>query len=218
MFLAKTANSQGFIDEVFDNVECVGCTATNGDFIAINTTPGLVVTGKDFILDAGGRVRGTVTDGTIPLPGITVRSTGRTARSRRARRPTASAPMSARAGSRPGTTWSGQKTARASSIAFTTASPALAAASRACPAPSSRCSRLRSGTGRRHCGGRGHLTEWRRLCPQPGGGISGTVTRTSDSSPLQGVFVQVYTEGGTFISSSRDQRSGEIPAQGVADR
>jgi hypothetical protein len=64
--------SQGFANEVFDNVACSGCSPTSGTPITVAagaTTPNI-----DFVLAPGGRVSGRVTDLATgsPLAGVTV--------------------------------------------------------------------------------------------------------------------------------------------------
>ncbi len=68
-----TSNSQGFVNEVYNNVVCLSCSVTSGTPIGVTlgeTTPGI-----DFALSPGGEIAGTVTDaGTgMPLSGISVR-------------------------------------------------------------------------------------------------------------------------------------------------
>jgi hypothetical protein len=73
-YYARTRNSQGYIDEVYNNIACPlsVCTVTSGTPIAV--TVGTTTTGIDFGLALGGRIRGTVTDvGTgLPLAGVAV--------------------------------------------------------------------------------------------------------------------------------------------------
>ncbi len=61
-YFARTSNSQGYVDELFDNLSCAGgaCSVTTGTPIAVQagTTAGNV----DFALAAGGRVSGTLID------------------------------------------------------------------------------------------------------------------------------------------------------------
>jgi hypothetical protein len=71
-YIVVTAGSHAFVNEVYDNIPCVGqrefgeggtcafTTIASGTPIAV--TPGSVTTGVNFALAFGGAVRGTVTD------------------------------------------------------------------------------------------------------------------------------------------------------------
>jgi 5-hydroxyisourate hydrolase-like protein (transthyretin family) len=70
-YYAKTSNSQGLVDKLYDNVACVACGVISGKGIAV--TLGTTTTGVNFSLAAGGGISGTVTDAsTAPIGGITV--------------------------------------------------------------------------------------------------------------------------------------------------
>jgi hypothetical protein len=73
-FLA-TSNEEGFVNELYDNVPCVGdCSAVTAGTPLVLAT-GQAVTGRDFALTVGGRIAGSVTaaSGGAPLSGIGVR-------------------------------------------------------------------------------------------------------------------------------------------------
>jgi hypothetical protein len=60
-YYARTSNSLGLIDELYDDVECVGgCSLARG--AAITVSVGATTSGIDFALGAGRRIEGTVTD------------------------------------------------------------------------------------------------------------------------------------------------------------
>ncbi len=60
-FYAATENSQGYFDELYDNLPCTGgCDPTTGAPIAV---AGSMRTGINFALATGGAISGTVTDG-----------------------------------------------------------------------------------------------------------------------------------------------------------
>ena len=65
-YFARTNNSQGFVDELFDNITCINCNPTTGTPITV--TAGATTTGKNFALAAGGRIAGTVTDAATSAP------------------------------------------------------------------------------------------------------------------------------------------------------
>src|SRR5207248_973923 len=71
-YYAKTTNSQGFIDQCYIGVPCnLSADATNGTSFTVtapNTTSGI-----NFALSAGGRISGTITNGSPTMqPGSTV--------------------------------------------------------------------------------------------------------------------------------------------------
>ncbi len=66
-YYARTSNSKGYIDELYNNIACPGsCTATSGT--AITVTVGMTTSGIDFGLARGGGITGTVTDAGTGLP------------------------------------------------------------------------------------------------------------------------------------------------------
>ena len=71
-YFARTRNSQGYIDEVYNNINCLDCNPTSGTPITV--TAGATTSGINFALATGGRISGNVTDGgtAAPLAGINV--------------------------------------------------------------------------------------------------------------------------------------------------
>jgi uncharacterized surface anchored protein len=68
-YFIKTQNELGFVDELFDNLECPGtisCITTSGT--AVPVTVGATTTGRDFALAPGGNITGTVTNAVTGLP------------------------------------------------------------------------------------------------------------------------------------------------------
>jgi hypothetical protein len=66
-YYVSTSNSQGYINEVYDDIGCLPyCNATAGLPVAV--APGAATSGIDFQLAAGGRVSGRVTDAATGLP------------------------------------------------------------------------------------------------------------------------------------------------------
>ena len=59
-YYAKTSNSVGYVDRIYDDIPCLGCGVTSGQPIV--TVAGQVRTGIDFALAKGGAIAGTVTD------------------------------------------------------------------------------------------------------------------------------------------------------------
>ena len=69
---ADPSSSQGYIDELYDDIPCLGCDPTTGTPIAVtapNDTPGI-----DFALEPGGSISGTVTEESSgdPVTSVTV--------------------------------------------------------------------------------------------------------------------------------------------------
>jgi hypothetical protein len=67
-YRATTSNGSDFIDELYDNLPCPqgDCDVTAGTAIAV--TQGHETSGRDFALDRGGRILGTVTEAATGLP------------------------------------------------------------------------------------------------------------------------------------------------------
>jgi hypothetical protein len=74
-YYARTSNSLGYIEELYDDSSCPGgaCTVTGGSPITVAL--GSTTTGADFGLARGGRISGTVKDAAtgLPLSGLMVR-------------------------------------------------------------------------------------------------------------------------------------------------
>ncbi len=74
-YYARTSNTLGYIEELYNDISCPGgvCTVTTG--APISVTAGSTTTGIDFGLLSGGRISGTVTDvaGGVPLANVQVR-------------------------------------------------------------------------------------------------------------------------------------------------
>lgn len=70
-YVARTTNSVGFVDEIYDNLRCAGCPVTSGRQFFVTT--GNATTGIDFALSRGGSLTGQVqADGGALLSGVTV--------------------------------------------------------------------------------------------------------------------------------------------------
>jgi protocatechuate 3,4-dioxygenase beta subunit len=70
VYYARTSNTQGYVNEVFDNLACAPCLYSGtGITVAVGST-----STADFSLIAGGRITGTVTDvsTTSPISGASV--------------------------------------------------------------------------------------------------------------------------------------------------
>ncbi len=63
LYFARTRNSAGFVDELFDDLPCplrIGCEITEGSPIAVEINA--VTSGIDFALELGGKLEGTITE------------------------------------------------------------------------------------------------------------------------------------------------------------
>ena len=71
-YYLRTSNSQGYINEVYNDVQCVRCVVSAGTGVSVAV--GTTVPGINFALAPGGRISGTVTDAatTNPIPGVSV--------------------------------------------------------------------------------------------------------------------------------------------------
>jgi hypothetical protein len=72
-YYARTSNTQGYINRIHNNTNCLNCPPNSGTPIAVTT--GNTTSGIDFTLTRGGRISGTITDATTTLP-ITGASVG----------------------------------------------------------------------------------------------------------------------------------------------
>ena len=61
-YYAQTYNSDGYVDQLFDGVECAGDGCTRADGTGVSVVPGVTTGGVDFALAPGGRISGRVTE------------------------------------------------------------------------------------------------------------------------------------------------------------
>ena len=61
-YYAQTYNADGYVDELFDGVECAGYGCTRADGTGVSVVPGVTTGGVDFALSPGGRISGRVTE------------------------------------------------------------------------------------------------------------------------------------------------------------
>ncbi|MGE3886031.1 MAG: carboxypeptidase regulatory-like domain-containing protein [Vicinamibacterales bacterium] len=72
-YYAYTVNNLGYVDEVYDNVPCPSGCVDQEIFVTTQGAPilvslGATASGKDFALDRGGRITGTITDAVTTGP------------------------------------------------------------------------------------------------------------------------------------------------------
>ena len=71
-YWARANNSQGYLDRMYGDVDCMTCFAKTGTSITVRA--GVATTGIDFTLEVGGSIAGTITDDSgAPLAGILAR-------------------------------------------------------------------------------------------------------------------------------------------------
>ena len=74
-YFAVTSNNSGYIDELYDGINCVASSCNIESGTPIFVTSGFTTPGVDFALVAGGRISGTVIDAatSAPLENVFVR-------------------------------------------------------------------------------------------------------------------------------------------------
>lgn len=66
VYYVLTSTSVGYIDEVYNDIQCINCNVTSG--APVTVTAGSTTTGIDFALQPGGRITGTVTNAATGEP------------------------------------------------------------------------------------------------------------------------------------------------------
>ena len=209
-------NTLGFVNEIYDNIPCPGfcnsTTAVNAG-TAIVVTSGGTVTGRNFALDSGGSVTGTVTDAATGAPIQNVSISLRTLVG------TANLQAGSAASSATGAfTIQGLPTgvyyaaAAGSGVGYTSEiyDDIL------CPGPCSATTGVASGAPIAVT--IGAPTGGINFALTPGGTISGTVRNQATATPLSGVSVQAYTRIGltvTFMGSASTNASGVYAIGGL---
>ncbi len=65
-YFALTANGHGYVNESYNDIACLGCTATAGTPISV--TAGSTTSGIDFAMTLGGRIYGRLTNAATSAP------------------------------------------------------------------------------------------------------------------------------------------------------
>jgi hypothetical protein len=200
-YYARTSNSRGYVDELYDDVPCTAgsCTVTRG--VPIHVTAGATTTGISFALQPGGRISGQVRLGEpIPpdwdLPIVFVRVYDATGRQ------VASTMLEGPGGysyTTDGGLASGTYYARASAWGY------LGELYDHVPCPGDECA-VTGGTPIAVT--TGTTTSGIDFDLTPGGPISGTVTDAGTGAPLADVQVEVYEATGEYITSAYTGVSG----------
>ena len=196
-FARTNYNTAGLIDEVFDNINCFGgCSVVGGTPIAVSN--GATAT-ADFALSPGGRISGEVfSDAGAAIPNVTVRvynDLGASVTSGY----TNSAGLYTTSAMPSGTYY--VKTSNFSGFIDEVHSNQ----------PCLWCNVTDLGTPVQVISPQTRFVDFRLA---PGGSITGTVTNTGGTL-LQNIFVQVYADNGTFISSASTNSLGVYTIGGL---
>jgi hypothetical protein len=213
-YYVLTSNTQGFVDEIFDNIPCVGsCSSTTAvaSGTGIPVTVGAVTSGRNFDLDFGGSITGTVTNASASgiagaFVSIYARIAGASTFVNSATVQNASGVYSV--GGLPSGTY--YAVARAANyigeiyddIPCLGSCSSTAVTAAGAPIPVTL----------------GSATSDRNFQLDAGGAIAGTVTDAATSSPLANVFLDVYRStgsGAAFVGSASTNSSGAYSAGGL---
>jgi hypothetical protein len=200
-YYLATSNAQGYLDEVFDNVPCLGCDVTAGTKVQL--TAGATTAGLDFALAKGGRIEGTVTRaGTgdpIPLLGLRVYDSG----GRLVDSPTTSFAGTYRSRGLPaGTYYVGTRVIAAGLVdELYDNVPFCSGCNPLLGTPVTVAGSTVSGID---------------LALESGGGIEGRVTDAATSAALLGAYVYVFNAGGKLERSTLVDALGNYEVRGLA--
>ncbi len=186
-YFARTFNSQGYIDELYDNINCFNCDLTDGTPITV-TLPS-TTSGINFALSPGGKISGTITSAatSAPLFGVAVfvfDSSGNTV---------ASGSTNAS-----GNYITGQ--ALVTGTYFVQTSNFISFIDEVYDNIACRPCDPRIGTPVSVTSG--STTSGINFALSPGGIISGNVTDVFTNEPIPDVFIEVFNANGNFVTST----------------
>ncbi|HLA75990.1 MAG TPA: hypothetical protein VJU18_00265 [Vicinamibacteria bacterium] len=202
-YLVRTRNNAGHVDELYDNVPCVGsCTLTGATPIAV--TAGATTGAINFSLSAGGRVAGTVLDAntSAPLADITVSVVDAGGTTVTSGRTDAAGSYLTQAGLPGGTYFvrTNNSAGYVNELWNNVPCPG------ACPLTSATPVTIAAGT----------TVSGIDFDLTPGGRVSGTVTSSTTSSPLLNIWVQVVdARGGTVAAAMTDASGNYVTQEGL---
>lgn len=217
-YVAYTANfnTLGFVNEIYDNIPCPGLCNTStaiASGTAIVVTSGGTVSGRNFALDPGGSVTGTVTDAATGAPiqnvAVSLRTLVGTSNTQAGSAATNATGTFTIQGLPTGVYYA---TAAGNGVGYTSEiyDDIL------CPGQCSTITAVASGAPIAVT--IGAPTGGINFALSPGGTISGTVRNQATATPLSGVTVQAYTRIGlavTFMGSASTNASGVYSIGGL---
>lgn len=217
-YVAYTSNfhTLGFINEIYDNISCPGiCSSSTAltSGAAVVVTSGATATGKNFALDIGGSVTGTVTDTTTGLPVqsavVTLRTLVGTTNFQAGSATTNAAGTYSVLGLPTGVYYA---YTNSSSVGYTSE----IFDNLLCPGPCTNATAVNSGAPIAVT--TGATTNNVNFLLDPGARITGIVLNQTTSAPMQGVIVQAYTRIGLtamFAGSASTNASGVYSIGGL---
>jgi hypothetical protein len=203
-FYARTSNSQGFVNEIYNNVPSPGTSFLTSTLLRtgsrIPVTAGSITSGINFALDPGGTLSGGVTSSAtgLPLSSVTV------AIYNRAGTQVASA-ITGSAG-----TWS-IGTGLTTGIYFARTSNSQGFVNEIynnVPSPGTSFSTTAFTPSAQIAVTAGANTVLSNFDLEVGGKVSGTVTASATGLPVSGVSVSIYNESGQFVTSVSTDANG----------
>jgi 5-hydroxyisourate hydrolase-like protein (transthyretin family) len=202
-YYLRTYNSQGYLDELYNNILCASsCTITSGTGVSV--TIGATTSGVNFGLAMGGNITGAVWDAATgaPLSGVTVNVYNASGSSMGSVSTNTSGVYS-RNGLPTGTYY----VRTSNSLGY------IDELYDNLPCPNGSCT-VTTGTGVSVTAGatRGGINFGLAV----GGGISGTVSDAVTGAPLSGVSVYVYNASGNYMGSVATNASGVYTKTGLA--
>ncbi len=200
-YFVRTANSQGFFDEIWDNRACTGaCDPTTGD--AVSVTIGATTSDIDFSLDSGGGISGHITssgDG-APIDRVRIDFYDAAGAWVSSATPDAAGAYTSSTGLAPGDyfaktdNWWGHidelydDIPCAAGCTVTNGTPIVVA---------------------------GGITTGIDFALDPGGWISGTITEGTTSLPIEDAGVEVFTVSGQRVTTAFPDSNGVYWASGL---
>ena len=203
-YYVRTANTMGYVDELYNNISCEGgaCVATSGSPVVL--AAGNPTNGIDFALVPGGTISGTVSAaaGGQPIASVSVRAYN-----------SANALVASATTNTSGAyTIIGLATG-AHYVATVNALGFVDELHNDIPCPGSQCPLFNTGTAVAVTAGSpaGPID----FALAVGGAITGTVTASGSGAPLNGVSVHVLTEAGDYLARATTNASGVYTKAGL---
>jgi hypothetical protein len=204
LYYARTSNSLGFVNEIYNNVSSPGTSVSalslTRSGTPISVSAGATTSGINFALDPGGTISGSVTAAAtgLPIGGVTVSIYNR------------AGAFLASATSGSAGTWA-IATGLTPGAYFARTSNALGYVNEIhnnLPSPGTSFSTTAFNDASQIQVIAGSNTVLANFDLDVGGKVSGTVTSAATGLPISGVSVSVYNESGQFVASASTDASG----------